>query len=1360
MSQVNGLQAIRSVGGIVPPSMLERIRSNAVDQASLAPTSYHLASGENLRDAASRAWQYLRGAYTGWRQAQKRQPAGMDDTRAQTTRERWLQVLLREFGYGQVPTVAGGFTIGDQEYPVSHRWDHVPIHLLGPGVDLDKRSPGVAGAARQPQAMVQEFLNRTDGHLWAILSNGRKLRLLRDSTALSGAAYLEIDLEAIFDGELFSEFLLFWQLAHVSRLEKRNGPEAAPADCWLESWRNDAVAAGARALDQLRVGVEAAIAALGTGFIRHPRNSWLVDALRTEGQLSNADYQRALLRLVYRLLFVFVAEDRDALLDPAASVSAHERYAKYFSTARLRRLARVRAGGPHSDLWDAQVLVLYALGGDGATTGLGEPAIGLPALGGLFDPDRRLTPVQGAPDPDLLLGASLRNEDFLAAIRALSWIEGPGGRVQPVDYRNLDSEELGSVYESLLELVPRVDLGQQIFTLERVSGNERKTTGSYYTPPALVNSLLDTALDPLLDRAVKEAVDHSDAERRLLKLTVCDPACGSGHFLVAAARRIAKRLAGVRATDDEPTAADEYHALREVVGQCIYGVDMNDLAAELAKVSLWMAALEPGKPLGFLDAHIKVGNSLLGATPKLLADGVPDAAFSAILTGDDKKIAKTMKATNAKQRRDREHGWLRLDDDDLGVTTSTLAKSLGTANGGLAESANETRGLAASYFAADESDQVRHARQLADAWCAAFVWHKTEGAPPPPTEDWLHEAAAADGPRQDVTANEIARLAEQYRFLHWHIEFPDIFDVEGELGPDGWSGGFSCVLGNPPWEHTELKEQEFFAARDPEIASATGAKRKQLINDLVQGDPALWEEFVAAKRREDGVRAFTRTSGRYELTGRGRINTYAIFAEADRSLIDPAGRLGVILPTGIATDATTQYFFRDLVETASLASLFDFENAKPVFAGVHRSFKFCLLTLAGRDEHEAAADFAFFVHDATELDEPGKRFALTPDEIKLLNPNTGTCPVFRSRSDAEITLGIYRRVPILVREGDPDGNPWGVSFMQGLFNMTSDSDKFHTREELEADGWKRHGNIFTKDNARMLPLYEAKMLHHYDHRWATYERDGSTREVTLDEKDDSTFVALPRYWVAEKQVGERLNGRWDRDWLLGWRNVCRSTDERTTIGFAFSRAAVGHSTPLILGTPPIFLDALASFALDYVARQKLGGTNFTFNYFQQLAVPARKSLHVKCEWFSRYSVAQWISARAAELAWTAWDMEGFARDIGDGGPPFRWIPERRRLIRAELDAAMFHLYGLDRDEVDYVMDTFPIVRRKDEAAHGEYRTKRLILEVYDAMAEAIRTGVPYQSIVDPEPGQGPRHPESSRPDWATPLPLPEEADEQ
>ena len=623
-----------------------------------------------------------------------------------------------------------------------------------------------------------------------------------------------------------------------------------------------------------------------------------------------------------------------------------------------------------------------------------------------------------------------------------------------VDYRNLGAEELGSIYEALLEYVPSWDAGRRVYELVSAAGNDRKSTGSYYKPTSLIDCLLDSALDPVLDRAAKA----DDPEAALLALTVCDPACGSGHFLVAAARRIAKRVAALRTGDPEPPPERVREALGDVVGRCIYGVDLNPLAVELAKVSLWLETLEPGRPLAFLDAQIKVGNSLIGATPALLAEGVPDEAFAPI-EGDDKKASAALKKQNKAERSGQDD----LFGESVETSVPQVARAVaGLVGGGRAGTLADVHARHQRLQALQADPQLLLRRLVADAWTAAFVWPKGPGAPTAPTDARLR--ALARGERlPDATLATVHDLAADYRFFHWHLEFPHLFTPGGDADGPGWAGGFDVVLGNPPWERVKLQEQEFFAVRDPAIAAApNAAARKRLIAKLEYEQPELFAEFQEALRRAAGESHVLRNSGRYPLTGRGDINTYAVFAEVSRTLLDARGRMGMILPTGIATDATTQFVFKDLVTRGSLASLFDFENRKPLFDGVDSRFKFCLLTLAGRGVTAAQGEFAFFAHDPSDLLKENARFELTPEEIQLLNPNTGTCPVFRTRRDAEITLGIYRRAPVLINGNDPvNGNPWGIKFAT-MFHMSNDSHLFHTREELEANGWTLNGNVFER----------------------------------------------------------------------------------------------------------------------------------------------------------------------------------------------------------------------------------------------------------------------------------------------------------
>lgn len=1314
--------AVRTEGAILPPDILERIQQGDADLGGLKPKDYHLQPGERLNEAISSSWNRMQAAWRNFQADLDRLPK--DDLATTVTRERLLLILFQELGYGRLQTTKA-LAIDGKSYPVSHMWGKVPTHLLGARVDLDKRMAGVAGAARSsPHSMVQDLLNRSEEHLWAFVSNGLKLRILRDNLSLVRQAYVEFDLAEIFEGESYADFSLLWLLCHQSRVEGEQ-----PEEFWLERWSQRAQEQGARARDQLRDGVEQAISTLGQGFLQHPANAELRDALHA-GELDKQEYYRQLLRFVYRLIFLFAAEDRDLLHPPESDHRVRERYRDFYSTTRLRRQAGRLRGGWHGDLYETLKLVMTALGQEG-----GRPEIGLPALGSFLWSPEAIT---------YLANSQLSNAALLEAVRSLAFTRD-GGALRPVDYKNLGAEELGSVYESLLELEPELNLEAATFELRLVGGSERKTTGSYYTPASLINQLLNTALDPVVEEALKD----DDPETALLDLKICDPACGSGHFLIAAAHRLAKHLATVQTGDPEPSPEATRSALRQVIGRCIYGVDLNSMAVELCKVNLWLEALEPGKPLSFLDHHIQPGNSLLGATPALIEGGIPDDAFRQI-EGDEREVCKALRKQNKAERSGQMsmfEQWA-AEERETYQTLSLGAQGLTVMEEDSLAAQREKR---AEFERLISSDEFRRAKLVADAWCAAFFWPKRESGPPPLTQAVFRRVATEPEDVRPVALNEIDRLADVYRTFHWHLAFPEVFQdgiPPGGDQPEVLLGGFDVVLGNPPWEHTELKEKEWFAGRRDDIAEAsTGAKRKKMIKALREEDPALYQAYIQAKREHDAVSHFARHSGRYPLCGRGRINTYAIFAELNRALMGSAGRVGCIVPSGIATDDTTKYFFQELMERRSLVSLYDFENRRALFPASHRSYKFCLLTLTGpKRPAESGADFIFFALGVEDLRDDWRHFTLTAEEIELLNPNTRTCPIFRSKRDAELTKSIYRRVPVLIKEGPPEENPWGVTLKQGLFNMTSDSGLFRTREQLEAEGWELDGNIFVKGEWRYLPLYEAKMIHHFDHRFGDFrdlpEGSRSTQlpEVPVERKQDPDYSVLPRYWVREDDVLLAIEEYGDYKWLIAFRNIARVTDARSAIFSAVPVTAVGNSAPLVLPNPSkscgqdhLLLSNLCTFVFDYIARQKVGGSNFNFYLAQQLPALQPKRFQNSCPWCPNQDLGEWLGRRVFELVYTSKDMSGFAEKYGLGDGSYKWDSQRRFLLKAELDAAFFHLYGLNSEDIKYVMDTFPIVKRKDIEEHGGYRTKRVILEIYDEMQRAIETGEGYETRLVPPP---------------------------
>jgi hypothetical protein len=401
-------------------------------------------------------------------------------------------------------------------------------------------------------------------------------------------------------------------------------------------------------------------------------------------------------------------------------------------------------------------------------------------------------------------------------------------------------------------------------------------------------------------------------------------------------------------------------------------------------------------------------------------------------------------------------------------------------------------------------------------------------------------------------------------------------------------------------------------------------------------------------------------------------------------------------------------------------------------------------------------EFVFFARQTTDLHDSNRRFALSADDLKLINPNTQTAPVFRSRRDAEITKAIYRRVPVLVREGDVDDNPWGIEY-QTMFHMTNDSHLFRTASELQADGAMLVGNLWSRDAQRWLPLYEGKMIFHFDHRYGTYEgqtlaqaNQGTLPTPTHAEHEDPQFVVQARYWVDIASVRDQWKAA--TKWTIAFRDISNAGSERTMIATIVPEVACNEKLPLIRGFPsdalPLLMATLNSFCHDYVVRQKVGGNNINFFRLKQFPVLPPSVFQQKCAWSSG-TVKDWLHPRVIELLFTSWDLHNLVSDLGFGYGPFRWDPGRRELLRAELDAAFFLLYETERPDVDYIMDTFPIVKRKDEAAHGDFRTKRLILERYDALAAATAAGTEYQTVLDPPPAD-PRcaHLASTRPPWA------------
>lgn len=1318
-----GLEAITIEGGLIAPEQVQAI-AGAVRDAKLA-ASYDVPKGLTLADEISR---YFRIGQGIWRDY-----ARIDAPTTTQTAEFARALLSGVFGFDDLSGPVD-HQDGTRRYRIAMqgRDGRVPIVVAPPASDergrpigftkaLPEFGDGSEGRARRsPIVLLQDWLNHADQALWGLVFVGDRVRLMRDNASLTRPAWIEADLGAMFRDEIFADFAAWWLLIHASRF----GPASAPpSTAPLEQAREAGLKQGTAARERLREGVETALTELGQGLIEG--NPAIKEQLATDPAAAMRLFEE-LLRTVYRLIFLAVAEERDLLHPRTTGRDPRTLYEENYSFAYWRdRSARRAAYDAHHDGWEGMKVTLAALE-------QGQPLLGLPALGGLFA--RGGTPT--------MIAASIPNRRFLRAIWSLGFIEVNSTRTR-INWRDMRTEELGCVYESLLEIRPILSLDGS-FTLDAgAKGNARKTSGSYYTPDSLVETLLDSALDPVLADA--EANGGADA---ILNLKVIDPACGSGHFLLGAARRMAGKVANLR----NPDAPDEQAALRDVVSRCIHGVDRNPMAVELAKVALWIESVSPGQPLGFLDANIRCGDALLGVfSLDALEEGVPDAAYKP-LTGDDKTAAKYYLLQNKAAKKGQ--GQFDWASGSGAMPPKKLAANLSTIRRMPEDTVGQVEKKREAYEAW-RHDPARYATRVAcDLYVAAFLLPKTEV----PLNDGRNIVPTTADVRAKLSGGQVYGPLEGVaidatgtaRVLHWPLAFPDVM-VE--------RGGFDVVLGNPPWEVVQLGEEEYFESRAPEIAALKGATRKAAIKALEIERPELFTEFASDKRQFEAMNDFARASGRFELTARGKVNTYGLFAELFLKLAREGGRAGMIVPTGIATDATTAPFFGNLVTKERLTRLVDFENSAPLFSGVHRSYKFCLLTIGSGVQE---AEFTFFLTDPAQLEDDRRRFTLSPREIARINPNTKTAPVFRAREDARLTAAIYNRVPVLINDEEgAAGNPWGIEFRQGLFNMTSDSALFRTATQLVADGWAREGSdwvragaaqprapalaltggrdaqhldLSTGSNAtaadRYVPLYESKMFDQFNHRYSDYSSRGDERgnrvlpELTPEQLGNPEHEIEPFYWVPLQEALERKAGQ---NYLLGYGEATTATTTRTMVMTAFPFAGVGHKTILLFSSADLqrraaLLANANAFVLDYVCRTKVSYLTLAQFIAKQLPILPTTA-------YTEADLA-FIAPRVLELTYTSHAMAPFARDLGYDGDPFPWDEKRRAQLRAELDAWYALAYGLTRDELRYVLDpkdlmgadypseTFRVLQNNEMREYSEYRTRRLVLAAYDAQVAA------------------------------------------
>lgn len=1316
--------SIHVFGHLLSDDTLHAIERDTTFAGNTEP-DYQLDTPVGL--AIDYAWTSLRSAYAYYRKrSTAKDPYG-------TRRSRELIAhLLTDLGWHLKPQPSNALSTHIDEAT------RVPLIIVGAdgadeGSTLDARRKGNT-RQRSPHALMLQELAASEA-IYGIVANGDELRLLRNTGQLVKLVYISFDLRRMVMEDKYTEFCLLYRILHASRFRTQGDTPAI-----IEKWFNQSVESGNRIRAGLSAAVRKAMEIVGTAVVGS------ADCAAPEARPLNDE----LILFVYRLLFLFIIEERGLVYqlpeadspDYAPQKRLADIYRLHYAATRLRTLSEhpYLYNDRYTDLWQAllDTFRLFETGGTGAT-------LGITALGGrLFG------------EPLLMLSsARLTNRELLKAISALNEFTDEQKQRVKINYASLDVEEFGSVYEGILELEPVVDPAERRFGFRQ--GLDRQATSSYYTRPDLVESLIKTTLQPVIDARLAKATNRQEREQALLRLRVCDPACGSGHVVLAMARTIAWHLAHVRTNEDNPASIDYRRALREVIARCVYAVDLNPYAVELCKVVLWIEGYCAGQPLTFLDHHIRCGNAVVGVDSlQRLLTGVPNEAFKA--QDNNKGVLKNICALNQqalqelKSRQETQYVQSTVFYDE------SIIPNLKPVAEGIAEIAKEV-----DQKPENTIEEVQYKQQLweklmrrpevaslrlaCDIYAESFFHEYTEGdlamknqgvellAPIPCTRILYHALQAIRHRTQPIPTYKplpedfctaITRAARGHRYFHWLVDFPDIF-AAGQR--------FDCVCGNPPWGKIKVEDEKWFERNGrPDIAKAPNQNsRKAMIDRLPTDDPATYEAYRQAQKYAEGTSRFVRFSWRFPLTATGDIDHFPLFAELALTATQEAW--GLVLPTGIATNDSNKAFFAQLVEQNRLRSIYDFENREKLF-DIHPMFKFCLLTAAQPQAESRAVRGGFFLQRLDHLLDPRRVYTLATADFLHINPNTHTCPIFRTTRDARLTTDIHHRVPILWNEHTGD-NPWGVRFSR-MIDMSNDSRLFRTRQQLEGEA------------EPYVPLYEGKMLWHYNHHYGAFPAEAAKRPTAIpatpiESLQDPRSELQPWYWVPQAAVETRLIKRnakgqllwqWTHSYYIAFRNITNATNERTLVAAILpSGCGVGHSAPLLFTAQGIVLDCclaamLSSLVVDYVARQKTGGSNMTIFTIKQLPILPPSSIPEAARWAIVRSVA--------ELVYWNHDLDAFARELYAALPPaqrpglealgqcqpYAYDPERRALLQAELDAIFARLYGLTLDDLRYILlpedvcgegcvnETFRVLRDNEQRLYGEYRTRRLVLEAW------------------------------------------------
>lgn len=1258
----------------------------------------------------------------------------IDDWNLEELVEKWLIPFFTQFEYEledfEIKRVSVDEDSPLRDFRITHQskgYKNPFFHFVETKEDFDSK------INKNPQKkahhnVCQQFVNLNTEIRWLFLSNGRILRLLTKFYHVYSKGFLEFDLENIFANRDEKEFNAMYSTIHSSRFI----PEEEDHEFLIEFFQKESTSEGIKIGDALRDNVHNAIELLGDELIQQNPN--FMELVMTEDFDIEENYAE-LLRMIYRIIFILYAEQRKML--PWVGTL----YFEQFSLTSFRFLAEKPIKAEKNfDLWK-KLFITFQL------VNKGNKFLGVNSYNGsLFKNDNLSIIINNK--------LKLSNDVLLQIIRKLTTSK-INNVLQRINFLEITEEEIGVVYESLLDFKPYIDSNSQFQLIE---GTERKSTGSYYTPKALIDILIRTTLQPLVEDRLKEAGDDKDEkEKAILNLKVCDPACGGGTFLLAALDYLGKKLAEVRTGSDYPLEDDLREARREILQHCIYGVDMNPLAVELAKMSLWLRACVKDKPLNFLDNHIKCGNSLIGLGQKMEINEINPNAFEAISGNKATGIAPENKKLKSKAREiiKNEIRERRIQGKTTLITSffterrtadicSTKFQEIIDMPENDPENINQKENL---YEDLRKNENYQQALSEANIWTSTFFW-PLEGdvlgeIPRYTTIEQLRENIA--DPELDKLMEKINKLAVDNQFFHWYIEFPEVFSND--------RGGFDCILTNPPWEILQLKEKEFFMGLSEEILAAQNqSKRRLLIKNLKNNNPSLFERYMLTWRNVMKINNYFSKSKLYSLSAKGTLNTYALFTERNWDLINTNGYAGIICPTGIIMNYHMQDLFKALIQKKTLQMMFDFVNTNKIF-NIATKQRFCLLMLGNKSIFGDIIPMTFYSLNPEDIQKTlsiiynsnqktlRQRIIKLPDyhflipleqkDFELFNPNTLTCPSFHNKKEADLLRHLYEQAPILIKKDVNTrkviNNPWKISFNR-MFDAANDSKMFISKMKLKdlnakPINRKSTGGIYIdSDGKKYYPLYDGKIIWQYDHRYSSIELISETKakrkmrpiHTSEESHSDIWYSILPAYWIKEEDFISKFPKNYTKNWLIGYRNITDALNERTFVATIIPKTPTLDPLPLILSEFSandlcLLLANLNSIVFDFIVRLKTMGLHISFFILEQLPIFTYKDYDE--------DLKKIIVQNVLKLTYTSMGIESFAKDLGFEGKPFKWDLNERMKLKSELDAIYAHLYKLDRNSLSYILDTFPILKKYELEKFEVFLTKKLVLKAYDKFSK-------------------------------------------